>query len=284
MRPMPESAALLETLHPAADVRVHCLALGPMDNLVYVIENPASGSAAVVDPGWDADAIITLASSHGLQLTDVFLTHAHDDHVNALPELLCHVSPRVHIAGAEVAAWQRAVRDPVLRDRPADRQAEVWRTPPPAHLESHPDAACITFGTAQLALLHTPGHSPGSVCYRLGDCLFTGDTLFVYGCGRCDLHGSDIRAMHQSLRRLVREIPDGTRILPGHHYARPLHSSMAEQRRANPFLQFVDTAAFVAFRTEHNRHRQPPYAPVPHGVPAWPGAPTGEAAGNPARD
>lgn len=279
---MPESAAPLETLHPAADLRIHCLALGPMDNLVYVIEDSATGRAAVVDPGWDAEAIVTLTRSNRLQLTDVFLTHAHDDHVNALPGLLRHVSPRVHIAATEAAAWHRAVRDPALPDTPADRQAEVWRTPPPAQLETHLDGARIACGAAQLELLHTPGHSPGSACYRLGDCLFTGDTLFVYGCGRCDLAGSDIRAMHHSLQRLVHEIPDGTRILPGHHYARPLHSSMAEQRRANPFLHFADAAAFVAFRTQHNRYRQPPYAPVPRGVPAWPGAPTGDAASSPA--
>jgi glyoxylase-like metal-dependent hydrolase (beta-lactamase superfamily II) len=281
---MPESSALLETLRLAGHLRVHCLALGPMDNLVYVIEDTATGSAAVVDPGWDAAAVITLTRRRGLQLTDVFLTHAHDDHVNALPGLLRHVAPRVHIAAVEAAAWQRAVRDPALQDKPANRQAEVWCTPPPKHLERHPDGARIAFGSAQLELLHTPGHSPGSACYRFDDCLFTGDTLFVYGCGRCDLPGSDIRAMHRSLRRLASEIPGRTRILPGHHYAGPLLSSMAEQRRANPFLHFAETEAFVAFRSEHNRHRQPPYAPVPWGVPAWPGAPTGDTASSPAGD
>ncbi len=115
----------------------------------------------------------------------------------------------------------------------------------------------------------TPGHSPGGCCYRLGNDLFTGDTLFVYGCGRCDLAGSDPGSMFRSLRKLAERIADPVIVHPGHRYAAAASTTMAEQRRGNPFLHFDDEDAFVAFRAEHNRHRLPPYGPVPRGQPAW---------------
>jgi len=95
------------------------------------------------------------------------------------------------------------------------------------------------------------------------------DTLFIYGCGRCDLAGSDPAAMFHSLRMLSEEIPDEVSIHPGHHYALQPSTNMAEQRRANPFLHLDAEAAFIAFRAEHNRHRLPPYRPIPRGMPAW---------------
>jgi glyoxylase-like metal-dependent hydrolase (beta-lactamase superfamily II) len=259
---------------PKAGHQVRTLQLGPMQNLVYLISDRTSGRAAVVDPGWNADAIVQALAEGALRLTDVLITHGHDDHVNALAELLDRTAQRgqhtaVHVLADEAAFWHRAAAGQVQNAIPDDRSAEVWDAPPPSELHRHRDGDRIRLGSTEITCRATPGHSPGGACYQVRGGLFTGDTLFVYGCGRCDLPGGDPEQMFHSLQRLQAEIPDETTLFPGHHYAATVTSTMAEQRRGNPFLHFDDADAFCAFRAEHNRHRHPPYEPVPRGWSAW---------------
>jgi glyoxylase-like metal-dependent hydrolase (beta-lactamase superfamily II) len=266
--------ARLADARPAssAECRIHRLALGPWENLVYLIEDRASGAAAVVDPAWEVERITRAVQQRRLTLTDVLLTHGHDDHVNGLAELLdwCGTrAPRVHLAAEEAVFWRGAASAELPLRRPPQRRFEVWSALPDAPLTTHEDGAGIALGDTRIEMIHTPGHSPGSVCYRVDGSLITGDTLFVYGCGRCDLDGSDPRRMFHSLQRLKERIPDEMVVLPGHQYAAQPSTTMGEQRRANPFLHFDEQEAFVAFRAAHNRHRHPPYGPVPRGEPAW---------------
>ncbi|MBK1705869.1 MBL fold metallo-hydrolase [Halochromatium glycolicum] len=261
--------------HPSdAGHQVRMLQLGPMQNLVYLIGDRASSRAAVVDPAWDATAILHRLAEAELHLTDVLITHGHDDHVNALAALLGRTAlpghrPVIHVLAEEADFWRRAVSSAISAPVPEDRQSEIWASPPPPQLHRHHDGDRIRLGATEITCLATPGHSPGGACYRLPGQLITGDTLFVYGCGRCDLPGGDPERMFQSLQRLKAEIPDQTALLPGHHYAASASSTMGEQRRANPFLHFDDAEAFCAFRAEHNNHRHPPYKPVPRGWSAW---------------
>jgi len=255
---------------------VQLLQLGPMDNQVYIIAERLTGRAAVVDPGWDAAAIDQAVVEAGLSLTDVLISHGHDDHVNALAALLDLTTqrgraPEIHVLDAEADYWRQATSGPNAARMPPDRTSEVWASPPPARLRRHNDGDRILLGATEIECLATPGHSPGGTCFYLPRHrqLFTGDTLFVYGCGRCDLPGGDARAMFRSLQRLQTSLPSDTAVLPGHRYASEATSTMAEQRRANPFLHFDDAEAFAAFRAEHNRHRHPPYRPVPTGRSAW---------------
>ena len=128
----------------------------------------------------------------------------------------------------------------------------------------------IKLGDTEIEILHTPGHTPGSACYRLGDQVLTGDTLFVFGCGRCDLRGGDPEQMYQSLRRLGERLPGGALIRPGHNYGITPTSTMVEQLAGNPFLHFDDCAGFVEYRM-HLHDREEPYRPElrpnrhPHG-------------------
>ena len=272
--PLP-SSAVANGYHADAGHQVQRLHLGPMRNLVYVIGDRDSGHAAVVDPAWDAGAIMAALCKAKLSLTDVLITHGHDDHVNALATLLGrtkppgHHQPKIHVMAEEADFWRRAASSTGSASVPADRTSEVWGAPPPPQLHRHHDGDRIRLGATEITCLATPGHSPGGACYRLPDQLITGDTLFVYGCGRCDLPGGDAQKMFESLQRLKAEIPDHTTLLPGHHYAAATTSTMGEQRRANPFLHFDDAEAFCAFRAEHNNHRHPPYRPVPRGWSAW---------------
>lgn len=225
-----------------ADIRG--LKLGGRDNLVYLIGDPVSQRVAVVDPAWDIPALLDHAE--GI-ITDILITHWHEDHTNGIDELRAHTGAQVHVL---------------------DREADYWgvTTRP---LARHWDGDRIPLGGIDIRVMHTPGHSPGSTCYQVGDALFTGDTLFVYGCGRCDLPGGDARALFHSLRRLRESFPPDIRVFPGHDYADHPVSTLGEQVRLNPFLHQDTEADFIAFRAEHNRHRHPPYRPVPRGAPAW---------------
>lgn len=219
---------------------VHALELGQMSNFIYVIHDHASNRAAVVDPAWDAPRIIALAEQQGLRITDILLTHSHFDHINGVEALLNHSDPQLHLLKAEAQFWNRYLDLPTL----------------------HTGGDRIELGDTTIEILHTPGHTPGSACYRLGDQVLTGDTLFVFGCGRCDLRGGDPTQMYQSLRRLGERLPDNTVIRPGHNYGITPTSTMTEQLAGNPFLHFDDCSGFVDYRM-HLHDREEPYRPEP---------------------
>ena len=228
-------------MNDANAYRIHSLELGPMENFIYLIVDTASGRAAVVDPAWDVAAILAEAERLGATISDVLLTHSHHDHINGLRELREHCDVAVHIGTAEADFW-----------------AEV-----PADARRHADGDLIALGATSIRWLHTPGHTPGSACLRVGDDLIAGDTLFVYGCGRCDLAGGDPAQMFVTLQRMKSELPDDIRIYPGHNYSHWETSSMAEQRAGNPFLHWDQVEAFSRYRMEtHDRVRDTPYEPV----------------------
>lgn len=226
-------------------IDIRSLQLGDMQNLIYLIEDLTTRSAAVIDPAWDVAAILDMAG--GAIIEDILVTHWHEDHTNGIDELVSATGARVHLHASEAEYWN------VNRD----------------DLNLHNDGDAIGIGEIDLRVMHTPGHSVGSVCFYRDGALFTGDTLFVYGCGRCDLPGGDPVAMFQSLRRLQDMFPADIILYPGHDYADRQLTTLGEQIRHNPFLHQDTCAAFVAFRTEHNKHRHPPYQPVNRGEPAW---------------
>ncbi len=219
------------------------LELGPMENFVYLLTDRASGRVAVVDPAWDVPAIREAAERHGARITDVLLTHSHNDHVNGVGELLRHHDAEVHLLKDEAEFWQQTGL-PVT---------------------AHHGGDVIRLGATEITVLHTPGHTPGSACYRTGNDLLTGDTLFVFGCGRCDLKGGDPHTMYETLRRIA-ALPSGLVIRPGHHYAHAHTSTIGEQVEGNPFLHFTDVDRFLYYRMQwHDRHRDSPYGPVRNG-------------------
>lgn len=196
---------------------IHTLKIGTMENFVYLIQDHSSHRTAVIDPAWEIPPIIELVNRNGLQLTDILLTHSHYDHVNALDKLLLQYNQaEVHLSKSEAEFWN----NPLLK------------TP-----NLHQDGDVIQLGDTAIVVLHTPGHTPGSVCFYLTGHVLTGDTLFVYGCGRCDLAGGDLQQMSQSLRRLAKLPPD-TVVHPGHHYADHPTSTIMEQLTSNPSMRF----------------------------------------------
>ncbi|CAK0743666.1 hydroxyacylglutathione hydrolase [Gammaproteobacteria bacterium] len=194
---------------------LHILELGPMENFVYLIQDHATNQVAVVDPGWEPEKILALAQDLGVTITDILLTHSHFDHIGGLDALLEATQARLHLSESEARFWGK------YRDLPT----------------LHQEGDIISLGQTPIKVLHTPGHTPGSVCYHLDVHLLTGDTLFVLGCGRCDLPGGDPKEMRRTLRRLG-ELPGETIVHPGHNYGREPFSTMAEQLVDNPSMHF----------------------------------------------
>lgn len=217
------------------------LELGPMENFVYLVHDHASGRAAVVDPAWEPKEILKTAEDKGLRITDILLTHSHNDHINAIDDVLAKFDAQVHLLSAEAQFWGHYQDIPTL----------------------HHGGDVITLGRTRIDVLHTPGHTPGSACYKVGNQLIAGDTLFIFGCGRCDLRGGDPSQLFDTLKRLRAELPPETVLRPGHHYADRTTSTLREQVDGNPFFHFDRREDFVRYRmVEHDRTRRPPLTPV----------------------
>ncbi len=228
-------------MHAESPFSIHTLELGPMENFIYLLVDRQTRRAAVVDPAWEPQTIIDKAEELGVEISDILLTHSHYDHINGIQTLLDRYDARLHLTHAESRFWGTELGRPAL----------------------HHGGDVIQLGKTDIRVLLTPGHTPGSACYHLGNRLITGDTMFVYGCGRCDLAGGDPNQMYDTLRRLSRSLPGDTVTLPGHNYSTVPSCSLEQQIEGNPFLHFDDRERFVRFRMRlHDRHRHSPYAPV----------------------
>lgn len=188
------------------------LAIGPMLNYAYLIGDDQAKVCATVDPGWDPEVILKEAKDRGWRIEAILLTHAHFDHAGAVSELAGKTGAAVYVHAAE-----------------AD---EVTLPRPPKITE---EGSVIRVGGIEVKCLHTPGHTPGSQCFLLPEAILTGDTLFVDGCGRVDLPGSDPAAMLRSLQRLSK-LPPELVVYPGHDYG-GAHATLGELRESNPYLK-----------------------------------------------
>lgn len=185
-------------------LNIVCRTVGPLSTCCYILWQDARTDCIVIDPGADAQEI--RAACGGRRIAAILLTHGHFDHMGAAEALLDDSTALViHQDDADMLA---------------DPQKNVsWMIgrriicPPATRLVREGDT--VAYAGISLKVLHTPGHTPGSVCYEAGDCLFTGDTLFEYGFGRTDLPGGDAAAMSASLRRVV-PMADTHCIYPGH--------------------------------------------------------------------
>jgi hydroxyacylglutathione hydrolase len=213
----------------AAQLFLHQLPLGPMQNFVYLVGTEGERDVVVVDPAWDVDAIEKTCTIHGKRLCGILLTHSHKDHTNGVAELLRRRDLPVYVQRTEVdfAEDLRAFGDALRPLSPGDS---------------------VPLGGVSARVIHSPGHTPGSQCLYASDALLSGDTLFVNGCGRCDLRGGDPGQMFHTLHQTLRKLPGTTRLFPGHDYGDVQVSSLERELTRNPYLQFKDAASFVAYR------------------------------------
>lgn len=202
-------------------IRVSRLA---MKNNNYLVVDPATRLAVVVDPAWEMNKIQPALAAAGATLCGILLTHAHPDHTDLAEPLA-----KVH----DCPIWM-------------SRQEIISSGYDARHLVPIDETPWMV-GRMRIEPLLTPGHTPGCVCYRIGRNLFTGDVLFAEGCGICaDVDAA--HAMYASLQRLKSCLDPHTRIFPGHTYLRPPGQRFSDVLANNLYLHFRDREAFAAYR------------------------------------
>ena len=192
-------------------MNVRKLTLGLYQTNTYILSNGTE--AAVIDPGYEPDTI--LDALEGLTLKAILLTHGHFAHVGAVRELVAETGCEVWIHAAEGTMPPMVTAGPLYYTRTYDEG----------------DTICPISGV-EITVLHTPGHTPGSVCLLCGRDLFSGDTLFEGSCGRVDLPGGNGHQMVASLRRLAALQAD-YQVHPGHGGS----TALSAERRYNPYMR-----------------------------------------------
>ena len=195
-----------------------------MKNFNYLVVDPATGKAVIVDPAWQMEKVDRALADAGAVLSGILVTHSHPDHIHLADPLSQRYGCPVWMSRAEIEySGYRAAR-----------------------LVGH-DSTPWCVGAMQVRPIATPGHTPGSICYLIGDNLFTGDVLFYEGCGICpDIASAHI--MFASLQRLKALLEPGTRVYPGHCYGMPPGQPFSQLMLDNIYLQFRDKESFAAFR------------------------------------
>lgn len=189
--------------------------VGPLQANAYILFEPDRDDALIIDPGGDPE--ILRAMLDGRRLSGILLTHGHFDHIAAVAALRGPDTPvSIHRDDA-----------PMLTD-PALSLAHMMNAGSQGEADALlADGQEVTIAGVPLTVLHTPGHTPGGVCYRCGDDLFTGDTIFRRGYGRTDFPGGDMRSLGASLRRLL-ALGDHIRLHPGHGAATTIGAERKE--------------------------------------------------------
>ena len=197
-------------------MKVSMMQVGPIGTNCYILED--GKKAAVIDPGDEADRILAQLNQLDVQVEYILLTHGHYDHTTAVPELhkaLPEAKIYIHQADANGAG---------SRLFPLAGQVD--------DLLLYDEGDTLPLGALTIEVLHTPGHSPGSVTLKAGDVLFTGDTLFAGDCGRTDLRGGSWEEILVSLGRLGK-LEGNFHVLPGHGDT----SDLDTERKINPYLK-----------------------------------------------
>ena len=179
--------------------------------------------ALIVDPGQDADLIVSFLSEHGLTPQAILFTHGHFDHIGGLPGLLAKYP--------DLPVYAHPSDGPMFGHPMNQMPPEYPCVAKPANLRDIREAPAAFPGFA-FQVLETPGHTPGSVCLKFGDLLLSGDTLFAGSCGRTDFPGGSMAAMRRSLAALA-TLPPATDVIPGHGPATTIGREVAE----NPFME-----------------------------------------------
>jgi len=198
--------------------------VSPFATNCYLLGCGDTGRGAIIDPGDEAETLWAAVRDLGLTLEFILLTHGHIDHVGAVGELVMKT-------GAKVCAH----RDEKSVLETLELQAHLFSLPVPSAVEVHSwldEGDQILVGRVAFRVLHTPGHTPGSICFHHDGVLFSGDTLFRESVGRTDLPGGSHRHLLASIRDKLLTLPDGVQVYPGHGES----TTIGDERRLNPFL------------------------------------------------
>ncbi|MCB2360156.1 MBL fold metallo-hydrolase [Clostridium estertheticum] len=195
-------------------------------NYCYIIVDSLSRDAMIIDPAWQIEKIKDKLIEVNANLTSILLTHSHYDHINLVNPLLSEFKVEVFMSSKEINYYGFRCNN----------------------LTSLYDMNVINFGTSSIKCLLTQGHTFGGMCYLLPDSIFTGDTIFIEGCGICSENGSSPKALFHSIQRIKRELPINVHVYPGHSYGKQPGYCLKYLLEKNIYFQIEKEDMFVKFR------------------------------------
>ena len=190
------------------------LALGAYQTNCYLVWEEASPTCVVIDPGYEPDTVLDEAKALGKEIAAILLTHGHFDHVGGVREIAAETGCRVYLCDADLAMPPQMTAGPLY------------------YTDTYSEGSFVEEAGLSFKVLHTPGHTPGSVCLMCENTLFSGDTLFWGSCGRTDLPGGSWATIRVSLKRLA-DLSGDFDVYPGHGDA----TTLSFERKMNPYMQ-----------------------------------------------
>jgi len=201
--------------------------VGPEQVFCYILGCEKTHEAVIIDPGGEENRLLAIIDELRLKLRYIINTHAHPDHTVGNEKLknatgaaiVMHADDQAFLHDSEAGAYFK-------RMGPLSPDADLLVK----------DGEVLVFGDCSLKVIHTPGHTPGSICLYISGNLFTGDSLFVGAAGRVDLPGGDFQTLTTSLAHNIATLPDETVVWPGHDYGDTITSTIGREKKENPFL------------------------------------------------
>ena len=204
------------------------MTVGMMGVCCYIAGCEETARGVIIDPGGDEDRILALCDREGLTIDYIINTHAHPDHVCGNARIKAATNAEIVMHEEDAAFFMQPEIEQFFA------QLGLPASPPP-DLQVK-DGDTLTFGKQSLAVIHTPGHTPGGICLYAKPNLFTGDTVFVGGVGRTDFPGGSVEQLLSSINSSLLTLPEDTVVWPGHGYG-GASSTIGVEKRDNPFLK-----------------------------------------------
>ncbi|WP_438358042.1 MBL fold metallo-hydrolase [Brevibacillus dissolubilis] len=218
-------------MHTGYDLYQIKVASANIRNFNYIVVDQATGQTAIVDPAWDLELITGTFRALGVKPDVILLTHSHDDHVNMAAPLVELYGSQVYMSAKEIDTYQ-------------------FRCP---NLNPVEDLDAIQLGETGITCLVTPGHTVGGTCYLLSESLFTGDTIFIEGCGICTTVGGSPYEMFESIQRVKRTVEPHVRVYPGHSFGKEPGQPLSYLLRNNIYFHIERIEHFIKFRMRGNQ-------------------------------
>lgn len=204
---------------------VECLNVGPFEVNTYVLACPETLEGVIVDPGGEDETLVQFIDENKIHPRYIINTHGHPDHVfsNVSLSRYYHIPVCMHPEDKLFFQTRTASRDLEMKDA-YDVDISLCH----GHV--------LSMGTRKIKVIHTPGHTPGSICLYTDNCLFSGDTLFVGSAGRTDLPGGNLDALIRSIQKEIISLPPATRLYPGHDYGETPFSTIGQEIQENIYI------------------------------------------------
>lgn len=202
-------------------------------NYSYIIQFKGTNEVIMIDPSWKVDVVKDFLRAHNFEVEGILLTHSHFDHTNLADELSRFYNCSVYITAVEAQTYNFFCNNII-------------------HIHTEEE---LTIGSFLVKPVFSPGHTKGSCCYLIDHSFFSGDTLFIEGCGVCTGHGADPKEMYFSLQKIKSILCANHKIYPGHRFKKDVGLLFSEVIKNNIYLQIEDLKYFVDFRMRPNQPR-----------------------------